>query len=69
MKLRYRAKTQVGAVIASLVIIGLWLGLIAGWVMNIITIANSSFTPLEGFLVLRVVGIFVAPLGAVLGWI
>jgi hypothetical protein len=69
MKFTYRAKTNVGAAIASLVIIGLWIALITGWVMNIITIANSSFTPLEGFLVLRVVGIFVAPLGAVLGWI
>jgi hypothetical protein len=69
MNLRYRAKTQVGAGIASLVIIGLWLAAVAGWVMNIITIAHSSFTPLEGLLVLRIVGIFVAPLGAILGWI
>lgn len=41
----------------------------AGWAMNIMTIAGSSFNDLTGLLVLRVVGIFIAPMGAVLGWI
>lgn len=41
----------------------------AGWAMNIMTIASSSFNDLTGLLVLRVVGIFIAPMGAVLGWI
>ncbi len=41
----------------------------AGWVMNIMTIAGSNFNDLTGLLVLRVVGIFIAPMGAVLGWI
>lgn len=48
----------------TIIVIG---GLI-GWVLNIVTIAGSSFTPLTGLLVLRIVGIFVAPLGAVLGY-
>ena len=39
-----------------------------GWVMNIITIAGSSFNDITGVLVLRVIGIFIAPLGAVLGY-
>ena len=54
----------------------IWLGyvafviaLIAGWVMNIITIAHSSFNDITGMLILRVVGIFVAPLGSILGYI
>lgn len=41
----------------------------AGWAMNIMTIAGSSFNDLTGLLILRVVGIFIAPMGAVLGWI
>jgi hypothetical protein len=39
-----------------------------GWIMNIVTISGSSFSDITGVLVLRVVGIFVAPLGAVLGY-
>lgn len=39
-----------------------------GWVMNIVTIAGSSFNDITGILVLRVIGVFVAPLGAVLGY-
>lgn len=49
--------------------VGIVVGAIAGWVMNIVTIAHSSFDVLTGMLVLRIVGIFVAPLGAVLGWL
>ena len=50
-----------------LVIVVAILGFV-GWVMNIMTIAGSSFNDLTGLLILRVVGIFIAPLGAVLGW-
>lgn len=42
---------------------------LAGWVMNIITIAHSSFDVLTGMLILRIVGIFVGPIGAILGWL
>lgn len=38
-----------------------------GWVLNIVAIADS--VAFSGMLVLRAVGIFVAPLGAVLGFI
>jgi hypothetical protein len=41
---------------------------IYGWVANIVSLAHSTFDPLTGMVVLRVVGIFVAPLGAVLGY-
>lgn len=42
---------------------------IGGWVLNIISIANTNFDTITGMLVLRVAGIFLAPLGAILGWI
>jgi hypothetical protein len=40
-----------------------------GWCLNIATIWNGSFTPLTGEMVLRVIGIFVGPLGAILGYL
>jgi hypothetical protein len=61
------SKVDVGLT-GSLAIIALFIAAVIGWIMNIMTIAGSEFTPITGLLVLRVVGIFVAPLGAVLGW-
>lgn len=49
----------------------IWLALLGlgaiGWVCNIIEIAHSNFV--NGMVILRVVGIFFFPLGAVLGWV
>lgn len=42
-------------------------GGIVGWIANIVAIAHSDV--ITGFTMLRVVGIFLAPLGAILGWI
>jgi hypothetical protein len=39
-----------------------------GWVRNIITIIGSDFSHITGMLVARVIGVFVAPLGVVLGY-
>ncbi len=39
-----------------------------GWIWNIVKIASSDFA-LTGMMVLRVVGIFIAPLGAIMGYI
>jgi hypothetical protein len=39
-----------------------------GWVMNLVDIANSSFSDITGMLVLRIIGVFIVPLGAVLGY-
>ena len=48
-----------------------WLGLVIlggiGWICNIIEIAHADLV--TGLVILRVVGIFMFPLGAVLGWI
>ena len=41
---------------------------IYGWISNIVAVVHSDFTVLTGMLVLRVVGIFVAPLGVILGY-
>ena len=40
-----------------------------GWILNIMNIAASTGDPVTGMFVLRCVGIFLAPLGAVLGYV
>lgn len=42
-----------------------------GWVLNIVKIIQTGFTVAEwgGFEVARVIGVFLAPLGAVMGWL
>jgi hypothetical protein len=59
----------VGGYTAVLVYLGLLIAGTYGWCSNIVTIFHSNFNDLTGVLVLRVVGIFVAPIGAVLGFI
>lgn len=40
-----------------------------GWIWNIVKILGSDFGTITGMLVLRVIGVFVAPLGVVLGFL
>jgi hypothetical protein len=40
-----------------------------GWVMNMVVIAGSDFSMITGLLILRLVGIFLFPIGAVLGFV
>jgi hypothetical protein len=49
--------------------IALWIAGIIGWVMNITDIIYSAGGPFTTLLVVRIVGIFVFPLGAILGWV
>jgi hypothetical protein len=58
----------IGALIAWIISGGLFIAGCIGWVLNIVEIVHGGMeiTPV---LILRFVGIFVAPLGAVLGWI
>ena len=53
-------------VVLFLALVGFGVLALAGWVMNIIALA--SMTGMSGLLVLRAIGIPVAPLGVVLGW-
>ena len=58
------AKAWLGLTYPAVLIAGIY-----GWVMNIVAIANSDFAAISGILVLRVVGIFLPPLGAVMGYV
>ena len=63
-------KTSEAFAFPFLVVIFLvWVAAMTGWVLNIISIFGGTFDPLTGVMILRVVGIFVAPLGAIMGWI
>jgi len=52
---------------SAIAIIGLWAIVLVGWVLNIIQLVNNTYA--VTMFVLKIVGIFVAPLGAVLGYI
>lgn len=68
MTLETKVKKQKGytAIVVLYILIVLVGGV--GWVMNIIDIVNSDFSKITGMLVLRIIGVFLAPLGAVLGY-
>ena len=40
-----------------------------GWVLNIINVCHTFDEPITGLFILRAIGIIVAPLGAVMGYI
>ena len=61
---RERGFTSVDLFVVLVVLLGS-----VGWVWNIVKIAGSDFAQITGMLILRVVGVFLAPLGAVLGYI
>ena len=49
--------------------IGLVIASLTGWIWNIVKLSDLGLDPLTGEVVIRVVGIFVAPLGAVMGYL
>lgn len=59
--------------IATLAIVGLLvlfiLAAVAGWVMNIMTLYHMGLDPITAEAVVRIIGIFLAPVGAVAGWL
>lgn len=71
---KYRSSTDVGAVgalIGPLFVVVLTFAAALGWVMNIVAVvglAQAGGTDHILMFMLRVVGIFVAPLGALLGY-
>jgi len=53
----------------GIIIIVLWLAGFAGWLMNIVQIFEMSDMVISAMFIIKCIGIFVAPLGAVLGWV
>lgn len=62
-------KTKFNSTPAILLILAIGILSAGGWVANIVKLVGSDFDPITGLLIARVVGIFLAPLGAVLGYV
>lgn len=62
-------KKQCGFAVFELMTVILALAGVGGWIANIVKLVGSNFEPLTGMVVARAIGIFVAPLGAVLGYL
>lgn len=62
-----------GGTLAGLFVIIIWVAAIVGWIANIVQLATGwGAIALSGWTImpiLKIVGIFVAPLGSILGWI
>jgi len=59
------------SLIAVLLGFAIIIACILGWVLNIVAIAHSNFdfSNITGMIVLRIIGVFLAPLGSVLGYL
>ena len=57
------------SLIALILYVAIIVAIVYGWIMNIVALAHMNLTDVTGMLILRVVGIFMAPLGTVLGYI
>lgn len=62
-------KSQKGSTSADLLFIVLWLAVIGGWIANIVKLVGMVGGEVTTMFILRAVGIFAAPLGAVLGYL
>ncbi len=60
---------QRGYTIVELVWVVLLVAGAVGWVWNIVRIVGHMSDPITGLFVVRCIGVFVAPVGAVLGYI
>jgi len=62
-------KHQSGFTVIEFTVFMLFLVGASGWIWNIVKIVHSDFGTISGMLVMRVIGVFVAPLGVVLGFL
>ena len=61
---RVTVSGQLALVLVIVALVGAW-----GWISNVIKLASMDFGGVTGMLVLRAIGVFLAPLGAVLGFL
>lgn len=61
---KQRGWTLVEALTVILILGGIW-----GWIWNIVKLIAMSFDPLTGLLAVRIIGIFIPPLGSIVGYI
>jgi competence protein ComGC len=60
---------QQGFTLFELIFVLLWIAGAYGWVTNIIKLVDTVNDTVTGLFIVRAIGIFVPPLGAVMGFI
>ena len=68
-----RRRRNIGSGILGLTGAGLfvafWAAMIIGWVLNIVQIVNEfDMAHLTGEIIVRIIGVFIAPIGCIYGW-
>lgn len=61
-------KNQRGNIFLGLLIIALWVAAGVGYVINIVKIVGLWHAPIASEIVIRAIGVFAAPLGAIAGY-
>lgn len=60
---------QKGFTLINILIVIAYILMLVGWVANIVKLAGSTFDVITGMIVLRVIGVVVPPVGAVMGFL
>lgn len=63
--MRFR-KSDLAIVASALALLALGIAALIGWILNIVTLVGME--AMNGEFVVRIIGIFIAPVGAVAGW-
>lgn len=53
----------------AILAVAIGVALVGGWIANIVKLVGMNFDHITGMLIVRAVGIFLAPLGAVMGYL
>ena len=57
-----------GEMVGFFMAVGVVMGLCVGWFINVAKLLSMEALPLTGLFIVRIIGIFVAPLGGVIGY-
>lgn len=55
-------------VLGFLTVVALWVGMAIGWIWNIVKLFGHGFGGFDPEFVVRLVGVFLAPIGGIVGW-
>lgn len=65
----YRSGTTEWEGFFAIGLILLWVAAAIGWILNIVKIVGSVADPLSAMFIIRCLGVFLAPVGAILGFL
>ena len=63
------AYRETGELASFVIMMTVWALMLYGWIANIVTLWSSFEDPLTAKMIVRLAGIFVFPLGAILGYL